>query len=257
MPNPILTVYGKLYKHLPVQVRRGLRAIYHGAKIQDLECRETVDAVEASYRRLGVVKEGCLVFDIGANIGIYADAFDRLGARVVAVEPVPECARIMREKFAKRQRVVVVEKGVGDAEGELEMFVAGNFVASTFSQDFKKQEENSFKTDYTHSVKAKITTLDCLIAEHGMPDYCKIDVEGFEPKALAGLSRKIGCLSFETHQDGMEAARLCLEKLQALGYSRFACDSHQGEEFTLDDWGTSEKALEKAKSLQFGNIFAK
>ncbi|HEY1471426.1 MAG TPA: FkbM family methyltransferase [Candidatus Acidoferrum sp.] len=36
------------------------------------------------------VSAGDLVFDIGANIGDYAEMFARLGARVVAVEPNPE-----------------------------------------------------------------------------------------------------------------------------------------------------------------------
>jgi len=33
--------------------------------------------------------------------------------------------------------------------------------------------------------------------EYGLPHFCKIDVEGFEEQALAGLSRPLPVLSFE------------------------------------------------------------
>ncbi|MBX9699201.1 MAG: FkbM family methyltransferase, partial [Acetobacteraceae bacterium] len=69
-----------------------------------------------------------------------------------------------------------------------------------------------------------VTTLDALIAAHGLPEFAKIDVEGFEAAALAGLSAAPRALSFEftTIQRGVAAE--CLERLAALGYRAFnAC----------------------------------
>jgi hypothetical protein len=43
----------------------------------------------------------------------------------------------------------------------------------------------------------QITTLDGLISKFGMPDYVKIDVEGFELEVIRGLSKRIALLSFE------------------------------------------------------------
>ncbi len=45
---------------------------------------------------------GDLVFDIGANVGTRSKVFARLGCHVVAVEPQPDCAAILRACLGRR-----------------------------------------------------------------------------------------------------------------------------------------------------------
>jgi hypothetical protein len=66
-----------------------------------------------------------------------------------------------------------------------------------------------------------VTTLDALIARHGMPTFIKIDVEGFEEEALAGLARPPRALSFEFTTIQRDVAAACLTRCAALGYARY------------------------------------
>src|SRR5262245_48030625 len=54
------------------------------------------------------VKPGDLVFDIGANIGNRTRVFASMGARVIAVEPLPQCYWALRWMFKCQPNVTIV-----------------------------------------------------------------------------------------------------------------------------------------------------
>ena len=68
-----------------------------------------------------------------------------------------------------------------------------------------------------HAIRVPITTLDSLIARHGVPTFIKIDVEGFEFEVLVGLSRPINAISFEFTTIQRDVALDCVERCVALG----------------------------------------
>jgi len=70
-------------------------------------------------------------------------------------------------------------------------------------------------------MQVPMTTLDALIGAHGLPHFVKIDVEGFEGEALAGLSAAPRAISFEFTTIQRDAALGCLDRLAALGYRQF------------------------------------
>jgi FkbM family methyltransferase len=196
-------------------VARSLRIYYSG--------RGRRAAMDEFYKAF--VKRGDLVFDVGAHVGDRVGAFRRLGARVVAVEPQHALATTLKLIYGRDDRVAIEKAAVGRSEGEIELKInTANPTVSTVSEDFIKSSQGAPGWQgqrWNKSVRVPMTTLDALIARHGMPSFIKIDVEGFEAEALAGLSKPPAALSFEFTTIQRDIAALCVERCAALGYTKF------------------------------------
>src|SRR5258705_537398 len=94
-------------------LRRSLD-VYYGDAARDA-------AMDALYARF--VKPGDLAFDIGAHVGDRTGSFRRLGARVVALEPQPLCARAIRMIYAGDDGVTLIETACGEHAGTVTLRV--------------------------------------------------------------------------------------------------------------------------------------
>lgn len=139
-----------------------------------------------------------------------------LGARVIAVEPQPDCLRVLRLFFGRDQEVTIVPGAVGAKPGRAQLAMStATPTVSSMSPGWitSVTRDDSFaRVRWDRSIEVEVTTLDDLIAAHGVPAFCKIDVEGFEADVLAGLTQPLPALSFEyvpsAHDASMEALRL-------------------------------------------------
>jgi FkbM family methyltransferase len=204
------------------------------------------------YKQL--IAEGDLVFDVGANIGNRVEVFLNCNARVVAVEPQPGCANTLREKF--NNDIIIEQVGLSDKEGELEMHIATDSTVSTFDSSYIEETKDKFKyTEWKGSIKVPVTTLEKLITKHGIPKFCKIDVEGFELQVLKGLKSKIPFISIEyIVPERATAAMECIEILHAVSPGgQFNYSIGESMQWALSDWMNFDVFKEHTRSVEFNS----
>lgn len=188
----------------------------------------------------GFVRRGDLVFDIGAHVGDRVASFRRLGARVVAVEPQPAIAKVLKLFYGRSAEVSIEMEAVGRVTGTISMMInIDNPTVSSASPAFVDAacDAPGWKGQrWTKSVMVPVTTLDALIDKYGVPAFIKIDVEGLEEEALAGLTRAVKALSFEFTTIQRDVALACIERCIAIGYTRFNAALGESQSFVTADW---------------------
>jgi FkbM family methyltransferase len=211
----------------------------------------------------GLVRPGDLVFDIGAHVGDRVASFCRLGARVVAVEPQQAMVQTLRLLYGRNTSVAIEAVAVGRAAGRTNMLInTDNPTVSSVSPAFVEAAQGAPGWEaqrWNEIVDVEVTTLDALIAKHGVPAFIKIDVEGFEAEALAGLSHAVHALSFEFTTIQRDVAVACIDRCVAMGYARF--NAALGEsQVLIGDWmsagETTRWLCELPQAANSGDIYA-
>ena len=183
------------------------------------------------------VSPGDLCIDVGAHVGNRVRAWRGLGARVVAVEPQPRMVETLKRFFGSDPEVDILPVGLSDQPGQLTLHVnTRNPTITSFSSDWVDAFSRIESSPFDEEVSVSVTTLDAIIAEHGLPAFCKIDVEGFEDKVLGGLSTAIPVLSFEAFPLEVERSLVCVDTLMALGDYRFRTVRAEQFRWVESDW---------------------
>jgi FkbM family methyltransferase len=236
-------------------VVRSLR-VYYGN-------RQRRDAMERLYRRF--VRPGDLVFDVGAHVGDRVAAFRRLGARVVAIEPQPALRTTLKFLHGRDRGVAIEPAALGRADGTVELKLnLDNPTVSTASPDFIRAAAGAPGWEgqaWTRTIAVPMTTLDALIARHGVPAFLKIDVEGFEAEVLAGLTQPVAALSFEFTTIQRAIATAAIDRCVALGYASFNAALGESQTLVHETWlaaaGIAQWLAALPDAANSGDVYAR
>ncbi len=237
-----------------------LRATQLWSRLRDLRHLRR----HAAQRRFlaGFIGRGDLVFDIGANVGHYTLVARSLGARVVAVEPQAALAAHLARRFRGSDAVEVVHCAVGASPGTATLHKTAQLSeAASLRADARDRSRFARDHPFTQSETVAVVTFEDLIARHGRPDFCKIDVEGHEGAVLAGLRSLVATLSFEFNREYRDDTALCLAQLSALAPYRFNYALGEATELAEPAWleaPAAESALwSRPDPLLWGDIYAR
>jgi FkbM family methyltransferase len=211
----------------------------------------------------GIVRPGDLAFDIGAHAGNRTRALVRAGARVVALEPQRLFHAFLARDLPAGVRLLPLAAGAAPGRARLAVSRLHPTVSSLAPGFAGRMRDapgfRAVRWDADETVE--VTTLDALIAAHGLPRFVKIDVEGFEAEVLAGLGRPVPWVAFEYLPGELATARACIDRLAALGDYEFNLVPGERRAFAFDAWldaaaiGPTLEA--RARDGRAGDVYAR
>jgi FkbM family methyltransferase len=168
-----------------------------------------------------LVKPGQVIFDVGANLGIYSIPLARIGgpqSRVYCVEANPVCVYFlqMNLRINNITTAEVLPFALHEDEGTVDFTVNYRNLMLGLAGDLPYAHKPG------HKIGVAAMSLDAAIDRYQLPrpDFIKIDIEGAEAHAVRGMSATLDACSptvlIELHGQG--AARETLQSASWTGY---------------------------------------
>lgn len=170
------------------------------------------------------------VIDVGANAGQFARACLATwpAARVIAFEPLPEVAALLRENLRDTGRVEVHALAVGSTDGETAFRRHAHSLSSSVLEVVPGAESEAWAAEQLPHLNVPVRRLDTILAGRVLdrPVLVKVDVQGFELEVLDGAERTLAGAdallleaAFEPMYAGQPPFSTVHQKLSTLGWS--------------------------------------
>ena len=133
---------------------------------------------------LKLIREGDTCWDIGANIGFYTCLFASIvgkAGKVVAFEPASVTMNYLalNSEVNNFKNVLLIKKAIGNIRDRRNLYCISAPLAEGFASLLQTAD-----TKYSEIVE--IDTIDSIYQDLPVPDFIKIDVEGYQLEVLKG-----------------------------------------------------------------------
>lgn len=159
-----------------------------------------------------------LIYDVGMHNGDDTAYYLHRGFKVIAVEADPDLAAAGRERFAAAiavGRLTIVNKAIAAQQGKADFWICDEQrVWNSFDKSIASR--NGLPC---HTVKVQTVPLRDIFAEHGVPHYLKLDIEGHDHIAAADISPEDTPEFVSLEINSVDDFYL----LRSKGYQRFKC----------------------------------
>jgi FkbM family methyltransferase len=126
-----------------------------------------------------------VVWDIGANVGLFTFACAHRARFILAVEPDPLLVSLLEKSRDGSQQITILQAAVVDKEGQATLHIARRLRSANYLDTFGTLMASGSR----ETIQVRTVTLDSLLAKAPAPTLVKIDIEGAEAKALLGAQR--------------------------------------------------------------------
>lgn len=202
-----------------------------------------------------LVRPGMHVIDVGANLGLYSLLLSRLvepNGSVLAFEPEPNLFAILKENCVRNNanNLTLFQCALGRTSGRV------SFHRSAFNSGDNRLERASMAHD---AVEVKVERFDDLQPD-SKPDFVKIDVQGHELGALAGMERALASnpnvqVLFEFSPAALAKAGtapdLLLEFFRERGFGLFETEGAR-----LKELHDSQRLISDLRGARYTNLLA-
>jgi FkbM family methyltransferase len=188
------------------------------------EAAQMVGYEEKTKKRIEeIIRPGWVAYDIGANVGYYSILMSKYvgeQGRVICVEANPVNVYFLRNNLKANAitNATVIPVALSDRPGELAFLINYGNLTIGLTQD-----SYLFASKVGHQIQAQSASLDDILSDFALPapNCIKIDIEGGEAAALAGMAQTLQnhrpTLILEIH--GIYLVEKCIQLLDPLGYT--------------------------------------
>ena len=175
-------------------------------------------------------KEGDILFDIGANIGLYSIYAAKRGTRVIAFEPESQNYAILNKNVYLnnlQDKIMCLNVALSNKDCLDYLYIPVFQTGSSINCFGKAINEKDEEFNPVFKQGAISYTLDTFLSHHRdyFPDHIKIDVDGIEPKIIEGAmntikDKRLKSLSIEINESLPQHMEL-VKTIQTKGLSLY------------------------------------